>query len=150
MSGIFGAGLRCVAVGLLVLAMLIVPFAPSAAPALASVLSGPCGHSTGPTGAGPVVAAHPGHSGASPCASAAKPTTPGGAMDRTCCPGPDGKSAPGNSCTAVGCHAMPASLPMSVAPLPINPLPVSITTSGIDLLDGIAVDPALKPPRSFI
>ncbi len=152
MSGAFGAGLRFVAVGLLVLAMLVVPFAPSAAPALAGVLPGACGHGSGTTGAG-LVTTQPGHPDALPCAAAAEPTQPSdgpsGVLDRTCCPGPDGPSAPDNGCMAVGCHAMPASLPAGAPPLPATPPAIAIMMPGIDLPDGIAVDPALKPPRSF-
>lgn len=149
MSGAFTAGLRCVVVGLLVLAMLVVPFAPSATPALAAALSGPCGHSAGTTGAGAIaIAIHTAHPDASPCGGAAEPTTPSGAMDRTCCPDPDGRVASGNGCMAMGCHAMPASLSEGAAPLPVHPPSVAVTIPAIVLLDGIAVDPALKPPRS--
>lgn len=127
MAGAFRASLRCVAVGLLVLAMLIVPFAAATASVPANVLSGPCDCVAGTAGA--------------------EPATPDGAMERTCCPGPDGASASGSGCMTQGCHAMPVSLPVGAAPLPVDPTPASITMPVIGLLNGIAVDPALKPPR---
>ncbi|MBK3734432.1 hypothetical protein GAY29_15255 [Azospirillum brasilense] len=130
MGGSFRARLRCVAVGLLVLAMLIVPFTASTASVPAGVLSGPCGCGAGTAGA--------------------EPATADGAMERTCCPGPDGASAPGGGCMAPGCHAMPVSLPVGAPPLPVDPTPASIAMPAPGLPDGIAVDPALKPPRFSI
>lgn len=130
MAGAFRASLRCLAVGLLALAMLIVPFAASTTAPSAKAFSDPCGYGAGTAGT----------------ASAA----PDGAMERTCCPDPDGTTAPGSGCMALNCHAMPASLPAGAAPLPIDPKPVPVAMPVVGLPDGIAVDPALKPPRFSI
>ncbi len=137
------------AVGLLLLAMLVAPLAPLTAPARASALSDHCGHAAGslapsPVGTNPVCAS------ASPCASSLEGTAPTEAASRSGCPDIDGASGLGDGCMAVDCHAMHVSLPMGNALPLVVPPPASGAMPGTVPLNGIAVDPALKPPRSSI
>lgn len=145
----FGAVLRYVAVGLLLLAMLVAPLAPLTAPARASALADHCGHAAGSLTPSPV-AAHPACASDPSCASTIEWTAPTEAANRSGCPDVGGASGLGDGCMAVDCHTMHVSLPIGDALPLVVPPPVSAAMPGIVLLDGIGVDPALKPPRSSI
>lgn len=122
-----GAVLRCVAVGLLLLAMLIAPLTPAAA------------HRGG---AGPVMSASLSH-----CTATAAWMTAMEKTGRDACPDPKGMAALGDCCMALGCHALHLGLPLSAALPSVGPPPMPIPIAATVLLDGVGVDPALKPPR---
>lgn len=145
----FGAVLRYVAVGLLLLAMLVAPLAPLTAPARASALSDHCGHVAGSPVLGPV-SPHPNCASDPLCTSTNEWTAPTEAANRSGSPDVGGASGLGDGCMAADCHAMHVSLPIGGALPLVVPPPASAAMPGIVLLDGIGVDPALKPPRSSI
>jgi hypothetical protein len=145
----FGAVLRYAAIGLLLLAMLVAPLAPLTAPARASALSDHCGHTVASLVPGPV-AIQPACFSGSPCALSLEWAAPTEAASRSGCPDIDGASGLGDGCMAVDCHAMHLSLPMGDALRLVVPPPASGAMPGAVLLNGIGVDPALKPPRSSI